>query len=70
MSTCMTEECISQTILGELHTSAATPPSFLFPVASTTALVGHNIFTSIVDRHKIITSHGLESEATEAVFCA
>ena len=36
----------------ELHTSAATPPSLLFSVASTTNLVGHNVFTSFVDRHK------------------
>ena len=36
----------------ELHTSAATPPSLLFSVASTTNLVGHNIFASFVDRHK------------------
>ena len=38
----------------ELHTSAATPPALLFSVASTTNLVGHNIFTSFVDRHKYI----------------
>ena len=45
----------------ELHTSAATPPSLLFSVASTTNLVGHNVFTSFVDRHKNIgvTSKGL-----------
>ena len=38
----------------ELHTSAATPPSMLFSVASTTNLVGHNLFTSFVDHHKNI----------------
>ena len=37
--------------LWNLHTSAATPP-LLFSVASTTNLVGHNMFTSFVDRHK------------------
>ena len=36
----------------ELHTSAATPPSLLFSVASTTNLVGHNMFA--FDRHKNI----------------
>ena len=36
----------------ELHTSAATPPSLMLSVASTTNLIGHNIFTSFVDRHK------------------
>ena len=36
----------------ELHTSAATPPSLLFSVASTANLVGHNMFTSFVDRYK------------------
>ena len=35
----------------ELHNSAITPP-LLFSVASTTKLVGRNIFTSFVDRHK------------------
>ena len=39
----------------ELHISAATPPSFLFSVVSMTNLVGHNIFTSFVDRHKNVT---------------
>ena len=29
----------------------ATPPYLLFPVASTTNLIGYNIFTSFVDRH-------------------
>ena len=36
----------------ELHPPAATPPSLLFAVVSTTNLVGHNIFISFVDRHK------------------
>ena len=36
----------------ELHTSAAPPPSLLFSVASTTNPVGHNIFTTFVDRQK------------------
>ena len=36
----------------ELHTSAATPPSLLFSVASTKNLVGQNTFTFVVDRHK------------------
>ena len=49
----------------ELHTSAATHP-FLFSVVSTTNLVGHNIFTSFVDRHKNITFHRT-SMATEQV---
>ena len=50
----------------KLHSSAATPPSFLFFVVSTTNLVGHNIFTSFVDRHKNITFHRT-SMATEQV---
>ena len=36
----------------KLNTSAATPPSLLFSVASTTNLVGLNIFPSFADRHK------------------
>ena len=43
----------------ELLTSAGTPPSFLFSVASRANLVGHNIFTSFVDRHKTQTSKRL-----------
>ena len=39
-----------------LYTSAATPPSLLFSVASTTNLVGQNII-SIVAHHKNITLH-------------
>ena len=39
----------------KLHTSAATPLSFLFSVVSTTNVVGHNIFTCFVDRHENIT---------------
>ena len=38
----------------ELHTPAATPPSLLVSVASTTNLVGYNIFTSFVDRYENI----------------
>ena len=34
----------------EMRTSAATPPSLLFSIASTTNLVGHNIFTSFAYR--------------------
>ena len=44
--------CTNHTPVWELHTSAATPPSLLFSVVSTTNLVRHNIFTSFVDRHK------------------
>ena len=44
----------NHTSVWELHTSAATPHSWLFSVASTTNLVRHNIFTSFVDRHKNI----------------
>ena len=36
----------------ELHISAATRTSLLFSVASTTNLVGHDVFTSFVDLHK------------------
>ena len=50
----------------ELHTLAATPPSSLFSVASTTNLVGHNILTSFVDRHKNISFKNI-SIATEQV---
>ena len=38
----------------ELHALDAMPLSLLFSVASTTYLVGHNIFTPFVDRHKNI----------------
>ena len=41
-------------LVWELHISAATPPSWQFSVASITNPVGHNIFTSFVDRHKNI----------------
>ena len=42
----------------ELHTPATPPPSLLLSIESTTNLVGHNIFTSIRDRHTW-TSKGL-----------
>ena len=38
----------------ELQTSATPPPLLLLSIESTTYLVGHNIFTSIRDRHKNI----------------
>ena len=38
----------------ELHISATPPALFLLSIESTTNLVGHNIFTSIRDRHKNI----------------
>ena len=40
----------------ELHTSATLPPFLLLSIESTTNLVGHNIFTSIRDRHKNMNS--------------
>ena len=43
----------------KLHTSATTTPCWLFSVSSTTNLVGHNISTSFVDRHKTLASKGL-----------
>ena len=51
--TCLEEECriINQSDW-ELHISATLPPLLLLSIESTTNLVGHNIFTSIRDRHK------------------
>ena len=50
-------EVQNQKPVWDLHISAATPP-LLFSVASTTHIVGHNIFTSIVDR-KVYSLHRL-----------
>ena len=44
----------------QLHTSASPPPLLLLSTESTTNLVGHNIFTSIRDRHKNIPGNLLK----------
>ena len=41
----------NHTPVWEMQTSAATSP-LLVSVASTANLAGHNVFTSVVDRHK------------------
>ena len=50
----------------ELHTSATPPLLLLLSIESTTDLVGHNIFTSIRDRHKNVNFYRT-SMATEQV---
>ena len=53
-------------LVWEPHTLAATPLSLLFSVASTTTIIGHNIFTPFVDRRKN-THFERTSMATEHV---